>query len=132
MKKALVVFLCLVVVETAVALIAMRVSSDVAALAVGAIVGILFAGLLALITALVRDERDMRQRRDAQRRARTPERVEEQGWVMDGEWREVGQRRQRITGTDERMAERRRDRGIAQPAQAGQIEAPERALVVRR
>lgn len=98
--------------------IGQSLDSDTAALAMGAIIGLMFAALAALITWLVRDERDMRQRRNAQRRERE--------WVLEGEWREAGG-----AGPSTNSGSTNSGQGDG-PTGTRMLPEGERALVVRR
>lgn len=94
--------------------IGQSVSSDVAALATGAIIGIMGAALAALIIALVRDERHTRQREEARRPHPTPQ--PPPPTYIEGEWREW-----HPTPPSPQA-----------PGPRPQLEAPTRAVTIRR
>lgn len=91
--------------------IGQSMDSDTAALAMGAIIGIMGAALAALIIALVRDERHTRQREEARRPHPTPQ--PPPPTYIEGEWREWHPT-------------------THAPPPTPQLEAPTRALTVRK
>lgn len=66
-----------------------RMTSDAAAIAVGAGLGIAAAALFALITAIIRDEQRQRARREASRPRRQPEHGPAKPTIITGQWRDL-------------------------------------------
>lgn len=114
MKRTLIIWSSILIPSVILAVyIGQSLTSDTAALAMGSIIGLFAAALAALITAIVRDERRRRDRNEAMRPARrapSPEPAE--GWI-EGEYRELHPSPQI-------------------PAPRPQLEAPSRALTIRR
>lgn len=93
--------------------IGQSMDSDTAALALGAIIGIMGAACAAGITFLIRDERHRRQREEARRPATRPAPQPPAPTYIDGQWREWHPSPQ-------------------PPAPSPQLEAPTRAITIRR
>lgn len=106
--------------------IGQSVSSDVAALATGAIIGLMGAALAALITFLVRDERHTRQREEARRPHPTPHTPPPT--YIEGEWREWHP----TTPAPTRLSSEPASLRPQAPGPRPQLEAPTRAITIRR